>query len=154
MNDPIAHLYVLHNNPFLFASTLRAFYEILEPRPRSVLLAFLVLPIVLDPRNRTFLQRATSRSSLRTMLARRELLRATSQRVDDYRNVTIDTLKYLVSAHLLDLDGDTVLVNFGKSQLVDSIAPDGAVLAARKLAEFFQPFDVPTVYRLLGVMQL
>jgi hypothetical protein len=154
MSDPIVHLYVLHNNPFLFATTMHGFYESLGSRPRSILLAFLVLPIVLDTRNRTFLEKARSTSNLRTMLARQELLRAVPQRAQDYREVTTATLKYLFSNRLLEFEGDVVIPTLSPSQLIDPVAPDGAVVAARKLAEFFQPFDVPTIYRLLGVMQL
>lgn len=152
MTDPISHLYVLHTNPFLFASTLHNFYERLGPRQHSVLLAFVVLPIVLEPKNREFLLKARSTSSLRTMLTHRELLTGIPQRLEEYREVTMETLRYLVSARLADVDDARVLL--GSSRLTDSTSPPGTVSAARKLADFFAPFDVPTIYRLLGVMQL
>ena len=152
MSDPISHLYTLHTNPFLFATTLHGFYESLGPRQHSVLLAYLVLPIVLEQKNRDFLQKAKSNSNLRTMLTHRDLLTGIPQRLDDCREVTIDTLKYLVSAHLLEVEGSTVVL--GSSRPTDLTAPSGTVAAARKLAEFFKPFDIPTIYRLVGVMQL
>jgi hypothetical protein len=152
MSDPISHLYTLHTNPFLFATTLHGFYDQLGARQHSVLLAYLVLPIVLEQKNRDFLQKARSTSSLRTMLTHRELLTAIPQRLEDYRQVTVDTLRYLVSAHLLEVQGSEVVL--GPNSPPDPIAPPGAVAAARKLAEFFKPFDVPTIYRLLGVIQL
>jgi hypothetical protein len=152
MSDPINHLYTLHTNPFLFATTLHGFYESLGPRQHSVLLAYLVLPIVLEQKNRDFLQKARSNSSLRTMLTHRDLLTAIPQRLEDYREVTMDTLKYLVSAHLLEVKGTDIVL--GPSRPTDLTAPSGTVAAARKLAEFFNPFDVPAIYRLLGVMQL
>lgn len=152
MSDPISHLYTLHNNPFLFATTLHGFYTCLTPRKHSVLLAYLVLPVVLEQKNRDFLQKARSTSSLRTMLTHRELLTAIPQRVEDYRHLSVETLRYLVSAGQLQVHGTNVFV--GPKAPTDPIAPPGAVAAARKLAEFFEPFDVPTTYRLLGVMQL
>lgn len=152
MSDPISHLYTLHNNPFLFATTLHGFYDCLAPRKNSVLLAYLVLPVVLEQKNRHFLQKARSTSSLRTMLTHRELLTAIPQRVEDYRQLSVDTLRYLISAGQLQVHGTNVSV--GPNAPTDPIAPPGAVAAARKLAEFFEPFDVPTIYRLLGVMQL
>jgi hypothetical protein len=152
MNDPISHLYTLHTNPFLFASTLHGFYECLGEHERSVLLAYLVLPIVLEQKNRDFLLKARSTSNLRTMLTHRELLTAIPQRLDDYKEATIKTLRYLVSANVLEIKGMSVLI--GANSLPDQTAPPGTVSAARKLAEFFKPFDVPAIYRLLGVMQL
>lgn len=152
MSDPIDHLYTLHTNPFLFASTLRGFFEHLKPRQHSVLLAYLVLPIVLEQKNRDFLEKARRTSNLRTMLTHRELLTAIPQRLEDYRQVTNDTLRYLVSAELLTMDGTQA--RLGPYNAVDPVAPPGAVVAAAKLAEFFKPFDVPAIYRLLGVMQL
>jgi len=152
MSNPIDHLYTLHTNPFLFAATLHAFYESLGPQKHSMLLSYLVLPIVLEQKNRDFLRKARSNSNLRTMQARRELLTAIPQRLEDYRQVTIDTMKYLISAHLLEVNGTTISV--GPNQLTDQTSPPGAVLAARLLATFFKPFDITTIYRLLGVMQL
>ena len=152
MNDPIEHLYTLHTNPFLFATTIHGFYECLALRKHSVLLAYLVLPIVLEQKNRDFLLKARSSSNLRTMLTHRDLLTGIPQRLEDYREVTVDTLKYLVSAHLLEVKGTDIV--HGPTPLTDITAPLCTVAAARKLARFFDPFDVPTIYRLLGVMQL
>ena len=152
MSDPIEHLYTLHNNPFLFAATLHVFYENLGLHEHSVLLAYLVLPIVLEQKNRDFLCKAKSTSSLRTMQTRRDLLTTIPQRLEDYRHVTTDTVKYLISAHILEIDGATISI--GRNKLTDQTSPLGAVAAARRLATFFKPFDVPTIYRSLGVMHL
>jgi len=152
MSDPIEHLYTLHTNPFLFATTLRGFFEYSKPRQHSVLLSYLVLPIVLDQGNRDFLESARRTSNLRTMLTHRQLLTAIPQRLEDYREVTNDTLRYLISSNLLTVNGTQV--QLGLSDALDPVAPPGAVAAANKLAEFLNPFDVPTIYRLLGVMQL
>ena len=152
MTDPLSYLYVLHTNPFLFAATLHGFYDSLGPRDHSVLLAYLVLPVVLDQKNREFLNKAKSTSNLRTMMTRRDLLGGIPQRLEDYREVTMETLKYLVGSCQLEVNNNSVLI--GPSPLTDFTAPSGTVSAARKLADFFKPFDVPTIYRSLGVMQL
>lgn len=152
MSDAIENLFTLHNNPFLFATTLHGFFVSLGEKQNSVLLAYIVLPIVLEQQNRDFLSKARSTSNLRTMMTHRNLLVGIPARLEDYRQVSLETLRYLVSARLLDVLGTSVLP--GSNAPTDPISPPSAVDAARKLAEFFKPFDVPSIYRMLGVMHL
>lgn len=153
MSDPLHHMYVLHTNPFLFATTVHAFYERLGTKEKSILLAYLILPIVLDKRNRLFLARAKSTSSLRTMLADPKKMRALPARVEQFREVTNGTLRYLFSLNALCMKEDSVVLGDIDEPLSD-VAPENAVAAARKLADWLQPLDIPTIYRTLGVLQL
>lgn len=80
----IDHLYVLHNNPFIFARVFLDFFEELGEKEHSALLTYLVLPIVLDKENRDVLMRAIATSNLRTFVSRGERLRALPERVTDH----------------------------------------------------------------------
>lgn len=149
----IDHLYTLHNNPFLFARALLEFYEALGDKEHSALLAYLVLPIVLDKDNRDALIRAIATSNLRTFVNRGERLRALPDRVADYRENGNACLRYLVSLEAIKFDGSTVLVK-NKDVLNTQISPPGICDAARVLARFFRNHEVPTIFRMLGVMGL
>ncbi len=153
MNDPIYHLRVLHNNPFIFASAFGAFFEALGAKERAFLLGYLVLPISLHQPARKFLQKATSRSSLRTMLQDRGRIYGLDQRVRCYREITNTTVQYLLDTENISVYGQLV-VAVADQQTVNGPSPEGLIKAARRLGSFFSPYDVPTVFRMLGVMSL
>lgn len=149
----IGHLYVLHNNPFLFARALLDFFEALGEKEHSALLAYLVLPIVLDKDNRDVLMRAIATSNLRTFVSRGERLRALPDRVADYRENGNACLRYLLSVDAIEFEGSTVRVK-NKNALSKQISQPGICDAARVLARFFRNHEVPTIFRMLGVMGL
>jgi hypothetical protein len=150
----IEHLYVLHNNPFLLARTLLEFFEALgDNKEHSLLLAYLVLPIVLDKENRDELTRAISTSNLRTFVGRGERLRAMPDRVAHYRASCNACLRYLVTVNAIEFVGSSVRVT-NSDALSNHVSPKGVNDAARVLARFFQNHQVPTIYRMMGVMGL
>lgn len=153
MTSALDHLYELHTNPFLFARAMLAFFESLGEKEQSVLLAYLVLPIVLNRENRTFLSRAKSNSSLRTFSSKPERLRALPERVEAYRENTNATLRYLISLKAIRLSDRRIVVVDGV-ELPDGTSPDGLVSAAATLGRFFKDYQVPAVYRMMGVMAL
>lgn len=153
MPSALDHLYELHSNPFIFASAMLAFYEELGEKERSVLLAYLVLPIALDIEIRKFLRNAKSTSNLRTFSRKDDLLRALPERIGAYREHTNATLRYLFSLGLMSVSGEAIIVN-KSSTLPDDVSPEGLIKASRTLARFFKEYQVPMVYRMLGVMAL
>lgn len=153
MTSALDHLYELHINPFLFARAMLAFFESLGEKEQSILLAYLVLPIALDRENREFLSRAKGNSSLRTFASKPERLRALPERVEAYRENTNATLRYLISLKAIRLSDRQIVVD-DSVQLPDGTSPDGLVSAATTLGRFFRDYQVPAVYRMVGVMAL
>lgn len=150
----IEHLYVLHNNPFLLARTLLEFFEALgDDKENSLFLAYLVLPIVLDKENRAALTRAISTSNLRTFIGRGERLRAMPERVAHYRSSCNACLRYLISVNAIEFVGCSVRV-MNSGVMSNHMSPHGVNNAARVLAGFFKNHQVPTIYRMMGVMGL
>lgn len=153
MSDPLHHLRVLHNNPFIFASTFTNFFQSLGEKERGFLLAYLVLPMTLYPPSREFLQKSKSISSIRTMLKKQKIIYGIEERVTRYRNMTNTTIQYLQDARDIAFD-DRLSVSVAEQQSVDTSSPEGVVKAAQRLALLFRPYDVSMVFRMLGVMSL
>lgn len=152
MSDPIHHLRVLHNNPFIFAPVFSAFFEELGEKQNALLLGYLVLPMTLHQPSRAFLQNAKRNSSVRTMLRDRTRILGVGERVDRYRVMTNTTLQYLLDTGGISCDRQlSVLV---ASQATDGSSPEGVVKAARRLGSLFGPYDVTMVFRTLGVISL
>lgn len=153
MGDPIHHLRVLHNNPFIFSSAIVAFFGSLGEKEQALLLGYLVLPITLHLPSRMYLGKARSTSSLRTMLQDRSRLHGLDERVARYREMSNATLQYQLSTGGISVN-DQLVVTIAEQQSTDGPAPEGMIKAARQLGNFFSPYDVPTVFRMLGVMSL
>lgn len=149
----VEHLYVLHNNPFLFARAMLAFFESVGNKEHALVLAYLVLPIILDEENRRVLGRARASSNLRTFVGRRERLRSLPKRVAHYRKSTNATLRYLFSLKAIERIDDTILVAH-KEAVADQVTLDGLIKAAQVLGRFFRDHPVPAIYRIMGVMGL
>lgn len=153
MSDPIHSLHVLHNNPFIFAPAFGNFYKLLGEKEYSLLLGYLILPITLHQPSRKFLNNANSRSSLRTMLKDRRNIYGLDERVALYREMTNTTIQYLLGTGGISVHSE-VVVTAADHQILNGTAPEGVIKAAHRLGTFFQPYDVPTVFRMLGVMSL
>lgn len=154
MNDPIHHLQVLHNNPFIFAPPLAAFFEELGEKKNALLLGYLVLPMSLYLPSRTFLRNSNRRSSLRSMLRDRTRIYGLEARIQRYRAMTNVTLQHLLGAGCIAFDSRLLSVSVIDRRAIHEPSPEGAVKAAGQLGYLFRPYEVTMVYRMLGVMQL
>lgn len=152
MSNAIEHLSVLHNNPFIFAPALAEFYSEFGSAKRGMLLAYLVLPLVLPEEPRKYLRAIRANSSLRMLLKERARIHGLAARVQQYRLITDKTLQYLIDAAVIEIGVDLSIAVTG--QVSSGVAPEGVMVAARGLAKLCLPYDVQTVYRMLGVKSL
>jgi len=153
MSNAIQSFGVLHNNPFIFGPLFPPFYESLGKKPKSILLSYLILPLVLYPESNTFLVNAKSTSSVRTMVKKRDRLYGLDERIAEFRKLTNTSVQYAIDIGVLELADDlTVYVN--SSWSADPLCPADALKAANRLGILFAPFDIPTIYRMLGVKRL
>lgn len=153
MSNAIQSLGVLHNNPFIFAPLFSPFYKSLGEKPKSFLLSYLVLPLVLYPKSHTFLVRAKSTSSLRTLMGEKERIYGLDERIAEYRGLTNTSLQHAVDMGVLQV-GDNLSVNVVSDWTNDPMGSSDQLKAASKLGLLLAPFDVPTVYRMIGVKKL
>lgn len=153
MSNAIQSFGVIHNNPFILAPLFPAFYGSFPAKPNSVLLSYLVLPLVLYPVSKKFLVNAISRSSVRTLVSDRERLFGLAERIGDYRELTSICLQYAIDVGSIVV-GDDLSVGVIAGQLLEGACPGGSAKAANHLGQLFAPFDIPTIYRMLGVKKL
>lgn len=153
--DIIRHLQTLHNNPFIFAQPIANFYAFLPQKEGSLLLAYLILPIVLQGRARTVLEKNSGSTTLRSFLSERDRIFGLESRMQAWRDMTNTTVQYLTGANILAINPHNLMVTCTKAAAdLEDVSPPGVAVSAKKLGKIFAPFDVPTIYRMLGVMKL
>lgn len=156
MSNAIQSFGVLHNNPFIFAPLFSQFYKSLGEKPKSVLLSYLVLPFVLYPESRIFLVKARSTSSLRTLIGKkgnREHIYGLDERIADYRELTNTSFQHAVNMNVLQIS-ETLSADVVSDWSTNPMCLPDQLKAAHRLGLLFTPFDVPTVYRMIGVKKL
>lgn len=163
MSNAIQSFTVIHNNPFIFGPLFSSFYDSLGKKQNSILLSYLVLPLVLYPASQKFLMNAKSTSSITTLVGKsgkRDRLYGLEERIAEYRELTNISMQYGIDIGVLSLD-ENLSINVENTSKSINIRFTNKTLyyseyrkSASKLGYLFAPFDVPTVYRLLGVKNL
>jgi hypothetical protein len=155
MSDAINNLYVLNNNPFVFAEPLHAFYIELGAKPKGLLLSYFVLPLVLHPESHRFLKNAKTSSNLRTLSKKFKdgALWGVEKRIKSWSEETNTTLRHLLDTDLLQKSAD-LAIEARSCDGFGAIAPAGTVKAASNLGAIFKGHDVVSIFRDLGVKKL
>lgn len=153
MSTAIESYAALHYNPFLLAPLIESFYKNLTARPNDILLAYLVLPLTLHSSSRTFLKKARSTSSLRTLCSDKTRLHGLPDRVQDYRLLTQHCLQLSIDTGGIIKDDDNS-IKFLKISLDLSVCPIDTVNAAESLGRIFGDYEIAAIYRYLGVKKL
>jgi hypothetical protein len=153
MTTAIESYGTLHYSPFILAPLFEAFYERAIVQPRNVLLCYLVLPLVLHPQCRRFFRNAVLSSSLTTFAHETSRLYGLPERVQESRELTHACMQLAVDAGGIRISDD-LSVAFRHRVLDPSACPQDAERAARNLAKVLRRYDVPAVYRQLGMRKL
>lgn len=151
--NAIQHYGTLARSPLLLAPVIESFFQGLKPFEKNILLGYLVLPIVLYPPSRDFLENATAISSIRTFCKDRSRIAGLPQRVSELRLTSSLAMQNSIDYGRLILHHDLTM-EYGEPSIISNERMEVEVKAARRLASIFEPYNVPTVYRLLGVMKL
>jgi hypothetical protein len=130
-----------------------AFASELGEKKNAILLAYLVLPFCLHSKSRTFLERANVKSSIRTLLSDRERFYGLEERIQDLTDMSNKSLQYAIDIGALIIDSE-LSISVGEPWPDTIIVEPGAIKAAKRLGVLFSPYDVPTIYRMLGIQKI
>lgn len=149
----IYHYVTLARSPLLLAPIIESFFQEVRPSEKNILLGYLVLPMVLYPPSRDFLKKAIATSSIRTLCSERSRLAGLPQRVNELRSTSSLAMQNSIDCERLILQPD-LSMEYVEVQSSTKQGISIEIRAAKRLATIFEPYNVPTVYRLLGVNNL
>lgn len=153
MSNAIGSYVIIHNNPFILASLFELFYASLPKKPKNILLSYLVLPLVLYPPSRSFLAGAKTTSSIRTMNKKHERFYGLCERVEGYKTLTNLCIQHAINSGSIAIEEDLSVLIIAP-RLDASLSPGTSARAATKLGALIAPFEIPAIYRYLGVKEL
>lgn len=154
MSKVIQYLNTLYSNPFIFGQVLHTFYSALSEKDNSVLLSYLMFPLTLYPNSQMYLtQKRNKNSCLRILAKEHSRIYGIQERIQEYRSITNTTLQYAIDIGTLKIN-ECMSVEILSEWPSGSISPPNANKAAERLGEFMGAYDVPTIYRMIGVRKL
>lgn len=158
MNKFIDSVYKIHNNPFVFTPLIVAFYENLEQKQKNILLAYLVLPLVLNERSKQTLQTVRTTSNIHTFMdskdkSKRENIFGLPERIKNYKEITNQCIQHAIDNQWIKVNNDLSIEFLKKvDDKVENL--NQSFKASSNLHKIFRDLDVVTIYRLLGVKEL
>ena len=139
---------------FAYTPLLYSFYEKYTGQDKDILLSYLILPLVLNETSRNKLVNLTTRSSLFTFCKYEECIVGLPKRIKQYKAVTNDCIQYGIDSELFTIS-DSLHIEVSKLENSKNFIVDNdKIKAAKKLAMILKSFDIPTIYRNLGVAEL
>ena len=156
MNKYINSIYKVHNNPFIFTPLIVAFYEKIEKKPKNILLAYFVLPLVLNKSSKQTLQTVNITSSIHSFSrekSKRENIFGLPERIKNYKEITNLCIQHAIDNRWIRVNDDLSIEFLKKVEnKVENL--NLSFKASSNLHKIFKELDVLTIYRLLGVKEL
>lgn len=153
----IEHLYKLYNNLFEYLPIIYSFYKGYSGKENDILLSYLVLPLTLNEVSRKKLINTNVRSSLFTFCKENNHLIGLSDRVKQYEQITNDCIQYGIDNGMFQITEKLqIQINndFDMKDLYLINVHTDKSKAAEKLSYILKSYDIPTIYRNLGVIEL
>lgn len=146
-------IYQVYNNPFVLAPLFIEFFRYIQPKPKNILLAYLVLPLVLHKDSKHSLVRARNTSSIHTFSNKKENLFGLQERVRLYKDLTNQCLQYAIDNQIIKINENLIVeVLTTENKIVENLKK--SLKASSNLHKVFRDLDVVAIYRLLGVKGL
>jgi Family of unknown function (DUF6521) len=153
MSELVKNLQEIAQSPFVLGGLYPAFYEALGPKKNSVLLAYLVVPLVFGEKSRAFINGSKSTSTLFTFAQKRDRIYGLARVTEYYKPAANLALQYGVNRKWLDIDQELSVKATVAVKDIDPQRPTDYKIC-RKLAIVLAPYDVALIYRTLGVRYL
>lgn len=146
------HIKILNTNPFFCSLLFQAFYKGFEKKQCSILLQYLVLPIVLYSETRNTLEKLTTKTDFENYVESNKLyLIELQDRIWELKNLTNRTLIYLHSHNKINLDAEIeILEPITYENFSDEIKTN--LRASHYLGYLFSNMETSEVYRTLNVI--
>ena len=153
MSKFVDSVFIIHNNPFILSSIIIEFFKNTIPKSNNILLAYLVLPLVLNEDSRKNLQKVMVTSSIHTFSKKRDNFYGLPERVNVYKEMTNKIIQYAIDNNLIKINEDLSVHVICNSVITVKNLED-YIKASFNLHKIFKDLDVVTIYRLLGIKSL
>jgi hypothetical protein len=154
MARAIDNIYLILNNPFKLMELIVDFYFYYENQDNDMLLAYLILPLILNEDSRRKLKNLNKNSNFLSLTKDVNSIIGLELVIDEYKDITNRCIQLAISNGYLELKQDRSLIRTNKRLENEFFNNTDMYKATKNFAGILKANDIVSIYRMLGVKKL
>ncbi len=146
MSKFIENISTLQNNTFALTPLLVSFYKNLKPTDKNILLAYFVLPLVLNNEFLEKIQKITTASNLSRITRDKDIMAGFEERFYFYKEQTNMCLQYAIDCRYIEVDKNLTVIVINDNNRQADTRLDKSLRLASQLSNIFTKNVINTYY--------
>lgn len=146
MSKFIENISTLQNNTFALTPLLVSFYKNLKPTDKNILLAYFVLPLVLNNEFLEKIQKITTASNLSRITRDKDIMAGFEERFYFYKEQTNMCLQYAIDCRYIEVDKNLTVIVINDNNRPADTRLDKSLRLASQLSNIFTKNVINTYY--------
>lgn len=146
MGKFIENISTLQNNTFILTPLLVSFYKNLKPTDKNILLAYFVLPLVLNNEFLEKIQKITTASNLSRITRDKDIMAGFEERFYFYKEQTNMCLQYAIDCRYIEVDKNLIVTVINDNNRPADTRLDKSLRLASQLSNIFTKNVINTYY--------
>lgn len=146
MSKFIENISTLQNNTFALTPLLVSFYKNLKPTDKNILLAYFVLPLVLNNEFLEKIQKITTASNLSRITRDKDIMAGFEERFYFYKEQTNMCLQYAIDCRYIEVDKNLKVTVINDNNRPADTRLDKSLRLASQLSNIFTKNVINTYY--------
>lgn len=146
MSKFIENISTLQNNTFALTPLLVSFYKNLKPTDKNILLAYFVLPLVLNNEFLEKIQKITTASNLSRITRDKDIMAGFEERFYFYKEQTNMCLQYAIDCRYIEVDNNLTVTVINDNNRPADTRLDKSLRLASQLSNIFTKNVINTYY--------
>ena len=146
MSKFIENISTLQNNTFALTPLLVSFYKYLKPTDKNILLAYFVLPLVLNNEFLEKIQKITTASNLSRITRDKDIMAGFEERFYFYKEQTNMCLQYAIDCRYIEVDKNLIITVINDSNVLTDSRLSKSINLSSQLYKIFTKNVINTYY--------
>ena len=146
MSKFIENISALQNNTFALTPLLVSFYKNLKPTDKNILLAYFVLPLVLNNEFLKKIQKITTASNLSRITRDKDIMAGFEERFYFYKEQTNMCLQYAIDCRYIEVDKNLIITVINDSNVLTDSRLSKSINLSSQLYKIFTKNVINTYY--------
>lgn len=146
MSKFIENISTLQNNTFALTPLLVSFYKNLKPTDKNILLAYFVLPLVLNNEFLEKIQKITTASNLSRITRDKDIMAGFEERFYFYKEQTNMCLQYAIDCKYIEVNNNLAVTVINDSNMFTDSRLEKSLVLSSQLYKIFTKNVINTYY--------
>lgn len=146
MSKFIENISTLQNNTFILTPLLVSFYKNLKPTDKNILLAYFVLPLVLNNEFLEKIQKITTASNLSRITRDKDIMAGFEERFYFYKEQTNKCLQYAIDCKYIEVNKNLVVTVINDVNMLTDSRLEKSLNLSSQLYKIFTKNVINTYY--------